>query len=139
MEEKQTATPPCSLQRAPRRVLAEGRLAHCAPRATSARETDGTALPRLQLCVKTQTGLAPLHSTPVRFYTKAARVQILTVINVCGLLVLTRSLRGVGRSVRGTAVLRLGTPARPLAVCGDVGGGAAVAVRGLRPLDVQVQ
>lgn len=76
---------------------------------------------------------------PVRFYTKAGRDQILIVINMCGLLALTGAHEGAGRSVRGTAAaLRSGHPL-PLAVRGDVGGGAAVAVRGLRPLDVQVQ
>lgn len=52
MEEKQTATPPCSLQRAP---VGVGWRAGSHTRPLPPRlETDGTALSLLQLCVKTR-------------------------------------------------------------------------------------
>ena len=54
---------------------------------------------------------------------------------MCGLLEGTRQLMG---SRRG-ATAWVHRPARPLAVCGHIGGGAAVAVGGLGPLDIKVE
>lgn len=55
---------------------------------------------------------------------------------MCGLLEGTRQLMGL---LRGTTVWVLHRLVRPLAVCGHIGGGAAVAVGGLGPLDIKVE
>lgn len=82
--------------------------------------------------------LLPLHSIPVRFYTKAGRDQ-----NTDCNKYLRASVHWLGSRWGGERSLRhhhlllgLHRGALALAVCGDVRRGAAVAVGGLGPLYV---
>lgn len=82
--------------------------------------------------------LLHLHSIPVRFYTKAGRDQNTDCNKYCGPPCPDGAAgEGEGKVSERHHRLLLGLrrdSALPLTVCGDVRGGAAVAVRGLGPL-----